>query len=61
MRVHPYDLEQTAAALHTALDMDAVERRARAKTLCERASARTPHDWLVDQLRACGVEPDRVN
>ncbi len=61
VRVHPYDLEQTAAALHTALDMDAVERRARAKTLCERASARTPHDWLVDQLRACGVEPDRVN
>jgi trehalose 6-phosphate synthase len=59
--VHPYDLEQTAAALHAALEMDPAERRARAKTLYERASARTPHDWLVDQLRACGVDPDRVN
>jgi trehalose 6-phosphate synthase len=59
--VHPYDLEQTAAALHTALTMDAGERGARAAVLKDRAGARTPHDWLVDQVRACGVDASSVN
>jgi trehalose 6-phosphate synthase len=59
--VHPYDLEQTAAALHTALSMEAPERRTRAAVLAERAGARTPHDWLVDQLRACGVDAGSVS
>ncbi len=54
--VHPYDLEQTAAALHTALSMEQGERQARAAALLEKAGARTPHDWLVAQLRACGVD-----
>jgi trehalose 6-phosphate synthase len=59
--VHPYDLEQTAAALHTALSMEPGERRARAATLKERAGARTAHDWLVDQVRACGADAGSVN
>jgi trehalose 6-phosphate synthase len=59
--VHPYDLEQTAAALHTALSMEAAERRTRAEVLAQRAGARTPHDWLVDQLRACGVDAGSVS
>ena len=61
LAVHPYDLEQTAATLHAALSMDPAERRTRAATLKERAGARTAHDWLVDQLRACGVDVDSVS
>jgi trehalose 6-phosphate synthase len=61
LAVQPYDLEQTAAALHTALSMEPAERVARAAELKVRAGARTPHDWLVDQLRACGVDADAVS
>jgi len=49
--VHPYDLEQTAYALDTALRMDPAERAARAERLRARARARRPSDWLAD-LRA---------
>jgi trehalose 6-phosphate synthase len=48
LRVHPYDLEQTAAALHEALSMPADERAARAVRLRAAASARTPAMWLRD-------------
>jgi trehalose 6-phosphate synthase len=50
--VHPYDLEQTAGVLHQALSMPESERSARAARLRECAAARTPRDWLDDQLRA---------
>ncbi len=48
--VHPYDLLQTAGALHEALSMPAGERAGRAVRLAERAVARTPAMWLDDQL-----------
>ncbi|HEV8114757.1 MAG TPA: trehalose-6-phosphate synthase [Acidimicrobiales bacterium] len=47
----PFDLAGTADALHEALTMGADERAERAKRLREAASARTPTDWLGDQLR----------
>jgi trehalose 6-phosphate synthase len=50
--VHPYDLEQTASAMHQALSMPAKERQQRAARLRELTAARTPRDWLDDQLRA---------
>ena len=54
LAVHPYDLVQTADALHTALTMPAGVRRERAERLRELAGARTPTDWLGDQVRAAG-------
>jgi trehalose 6-phosphate synthase len=61
LAVHPYDLEQTAEALHAALSMDGDERRSRSKTLKDLAGARTPHDWLADQLAAVGGSETQVN
>jgi len=52
LEAHPYDLEQCAASLHTALSMPAEERSARAERLRSLAGARTPRDWLADQLAA---------
>ncbi|MCZ7529947.1 MAG: trehalose-6-phosphate synthase [Acidimicrobiia bacterium] len=50
--VHPYDLVQAASALDEALAMDPAERRHRADDLRRLATARTPADWLTDQLDA---------
>ncbi len=50
--VHPYDLVQAASALDEALAMDPAERRHRADDLRRLAAARTPADWLTDQLDA---------
>ncbi|MBA2327635.1 MAG: trehalose-6-phosphate synthase [Actinobacteria bacterium] len=52
--VHPYDLAQTASALQAALTMPDDERRGRAARLRSLAAARTPADWLNDQIRAAG-------
>jgi len=52
LAAHPYDVEQNADALHTALSMPADERTARAVGLRELAGARTPRAWLDDQLAA---------
>ena len=52
LAVHPFDIQQTAGALHTALSMPRDEREPRATRLRELASARTPHDWLDDQIKA---------
>ena len=54
LAVEPFDLEQTAAALHGALTMSTEERSPRAARLRARAGARTPRDWFVDQLGAAG-------
>jgi trehalose 6-phosphate synthase len=48
----PYDLVQTAEALHAALTMPADERRARAERLRTLAAARTPSAWLDDLVAA---------
>jgi trehalose 6-phosphate synthase len=47
---HPYDLEQVAHALDHALSMSPEERAAQARHLRALAGARTPSDWLNDQL-----------
>lgn len=52
LRVPPYDVAGSAAVLHEALTMPADERSRRAKLLRELAEARTPRDWLADQVAA---------
>jgi len=52
VRVPPFDLAGTAAALHQALTMPAAERAERAAVLRALAEARTPAHWLADQLVA---------
>jgi len=52
LAIHPFDLEQTAGALDQALAMPAKERTQRAARLKTLTAARTPRDWLDDQLRA---------
>lgn len=49
--VQPFDLVETAAALHEALVMPADERRRRAAELRDRARANPPATWLETQLR----------
>jgi trehalose 6-phosphate synthase len=44
--IHPYDIEQGAAALHTALSMPAAARAAQAARLRELAAVHTPQTWL---------------
>ena len=48
--VHPYDIEQGAAALHAALSMPDDERRARAARLRELSARHTPQTWLAELL-----------
>ena len=52
LRVPPFDVAGTAEVLHQALTMPASERAELAGTLRALAAARTPRDWLADQLRA---------
>jgi trehalose 6-phosphate synthase len=50
--VNPYDISQTAEALHEALMMPDDERRRRAASLAEAAAALPPAQWFADQLAA---------
>jgi trehalose 6-phosphate synthase len=50
--VHPYDVSGTADVLAAALAAPAEDRRAESLELARRARARTPADWLADQLAA---------
>ena len=50
LAIHPYDIEQGAHALHTALAMPDDERAARATRLCELAEVHTPQSWLRELL-----------
>ncbi|MFC8435676.1 trehalose-6-phosphate synthase [Streptomyces sp. NPDC057253] len=50
--VNPYDVEQTAAALHEALTLPAHDRAERAKRLAAAATALPPAQWFLDQLNA---------
>lgn len=52
LRVPPFDVAGTSDVLHAALTMPADERSRRAKELRTLAEARTPADWLRDQLSA---------
>ncbi|MCU1372699.1 MAG: alpha,alpha-trehalose-phosphate synthase [Ilumatobacteraceae bacterium] len=51
----PFDVGATARALADALDADAEERARRAASLRRAVSARTPGDWLAEQLVAAEV------
>jgi trehalose 6-phosphate synthase len=50
--VHPFDVSGTADALHVALTLPAAERQERAAHLRALVEARTPADWLADNLAA---------
>ena len=52
--INPFDVGATADALHLALAMDGVEREARHERLHAAVAARTPRDWLREQLAAAG-------
>lgn len=52
LSVNPYDIAEQAAALAAALDRSPAERAVHAAELRRRALARTPRDWLADQLEA---------
>jgi trehalose 6-phosphate synthase len=50
--VNPYDVTETAEALHTALSMPVAERRERSKRLLAAATALPPAEWFRQQLDA---------
>ena len=52
VRVHPYDVAGTADALDSALSMSVDDRRAQAEARRAIVAARTPADWLAEQLAA---------
>jgi trehalose 6-phosphate synthase len=52
--VNPYDVTQTAEALHQALLMPRDDRAARCARLAAAATALPPHQWFTDQLTALG-------
>ncbi|MEV0207106.1 trehalose-6-phosphate synthase [Streptomyces sp. NPDC050788] len=50
--VNPYDITETANALHEALTMPSAERAERTKRLAAAATALPPAQWFLDQLNA---------
>ncbi len=51
---HPFDVAGTAEALHEALTLDEARRRTFSTRWRAAATARTPADWLADNLAAAG-------
>jgi trehalose 6-phosphate synthase len=54
LEVHPYDVGATADVLHQGLSMDAAARAAQAQARRSVVAARTPQDWLDEQVAAAG-------
>ena len=52
LMVNPFDISQTAQALHTALGMSADERARRSASLAAASSAMPPSRWFAAQLEA---------
>jgi trehalose 6-phosphate synthase len=52
--VNPFDITETAEALHQALAMPAAERQRRSAALAATAAADPPARWLGDQLASLG-------
>lgn len=50
--INPFDVSGTADALGRAFDLDSPSAKTRAARLADAACARTPADWLADQLAA---------
>ena len=57
--VNPFDVGQTADALHTALTMSDAERSRRCAGLAAAATAAPPRRWFADQLAALDRIPAR--
>ncbi len=53
--VNPYDVSETAAALHQALAMPDAERQRRGAALAAAAAAAPPARWLGDQIASLGT------
>ncbi len=53
--INPFDINQTADALHHALSMPDAQRSARAKRLRQAAGSLPPDDWFQAQLDALGT------
>ncbi|MGH2672393.1 MAG: alpha,alpha-trehalose-phosphate synthase (UDP-forming), partial [Actinomycetota bacterium] len=61
LAINPFDLSETAEAIHEALEMPEEERTRRARGLQRSALAHTPATWLAGQLRAIDeVRPPRL-
>ena len=54
--VNPYDVSETAQALHQALSMDDNERGRRTASLARAAAAHPPARWFAGQLAALDRE-----
>jgi trehalose 6-phosphate synthase len=52
LMINPYDVTQTARAMHDALSMPPAERLARSSRLAERGAAMPPAAWFARQLEA---------
>jgi trehalose 6-phosphate synthase len=52
LMVNPFDISETARALHQALAMSADERKRRGEALAAAAAAMPPSRWFADQLAA---------
>ncbi len=52
LMVNPFDVSQTAQALHEALSMSDAERTRRSVALADAAASMPPTRWFADQLRA---------
>jgi trehalose 6-phosphate synthase len=55
--VNPFDIGETAQALHQALAMTQEERSRRSKVLAAAATAMPPQRWFASQLDALNAEP----
>jgi trehalose 6-phosphate synthase len=55
--VNPYDVTQTAEALHEALSMPEHERAARSARMAAAATALPPSAWMAAQLAALPAAP----
>jgi trehalose 6-phosphate synthase len=56
LELNPFDVAGTADVLHRALTLPANDRHALASAARTKSLARTPNDWLADQLRAAEGE-----
>ncbi len=50
LSVNPFDIQETADAIHAALTMPAEQRERRARGLHDEVTKRNPGDWIDDQL-----------
>jgi trehalose 6-phosphate synthase len=50
LSVNPFDIKETADAIHQALTMSAQERERRSRGLKEAVTARDPGDWIDEQV-----------